>query len=82
MHFVNSCLWLIKIYSVHQQDDFLTNSYVDDFVNNPDIVNHPAFPILARRGLVLYNMFGRDGFESRQGIADVGGLSVMLLTEN
>ena len=73
---------LNKIYSVHQPDDLLTNSYVDDFVNHPDVVNHPAFPILARRGLVLYNMFGRDVLESRQGVAALGGLSVIFLNNN
>ena len=26
------------------------NHHIDDFFNHPDIVNHPALPILARQG--------------------------------
>ena len=39
-------------------------------MNHPDVVNHPAFPILARRLLELEtaeNSIDRQGFASRQG---------------
>ena len=63
---------------MEQHDDLLTNAYVNDFVNHPDVVNHPAFPILARRGLDFYNSFARQGL-ARQ--SEVGAFSSLAVIE-
>jgi hypothetical protein len=41
--------------------------YISDFVNDPSIVNHPGFALLAKRGLELQNTLARQGFSPRQG---------------
>ena len=45
------------------EEDELEDYYIDDFVNHPDIISHPAFPILKRRGLRIQN---RKGVSSRR----------------
>lgn len=39
-------------------NDELDAYYIDDFVNHPDIVSHPAFPILERQALQYQNNQG------------------------
>ena len=55
------------------------NYYIDDFVNHPDVVKHPAFPILTRRALEFKNSLEKQGFTSRQG--PFGAISGLLLDQ-
>ena len=62
--------------------------YISDFVNDPSIVNHPGFAILARRGLELQNSLARQGFTARQGpigvlaqaFAGQGSVRILIIT--
>ena len=41
--------------------------YISDFMNNPDIVNHPGFKVLTRQGQEFQNSIERQGFLASQG---------------
>lgn len=53
--------------SAAEEEDY----YIDDFVNHPDIINHPALSILARRDGQLRNAIQRQGVSPRQGIGGI-----------
>ena len=66
--------WVYVIFSVSETEDFsdyfdnLTIS--DDYVNHPDVVHHPTFPILACRVLEFQDSIGlaiaRQGYSPQQ----------------
>ena len=47
------------MYRFAGEDEF-EDYYIDDFVNHPDIVSHPAFPISKHRA---------QGIQNRQGVS-------------
>ena len=58
----------MKHFSVAEEQDYF---YLDDFVNHPDIINHPALEILARRDGQLKNVIARQGFTPRQALGGI-----------
>ena len=51
--------------------------YIDDLLNLPDVVNHPAFPILASRAIEFQDFLSNPGISERQLTLPLGVVSAL-----
>ena len=54
-------------------------NYFDDFVNHPDVINHPAIPFLTRQDGQIKDAVRRQGNIRRQLSAFVGSPATVII---